>query len=300
MAIIQSSLDFCASMQFSIDAKVLSESLSFVGKVVSSRPTHPVLACVLVESGANGIQLTGFDLSTALVRFVECELFDGGKVAIPYQLVNNVVSKLSGQITVAAIYDDEKASTTITIKSDNGEYTFQGMIAEDYPQLPECTGDSLELPTDLLAKGLDATIPFASIDDTKAILTGVRIACKDNQLELASTDGHRLGVASFKLEQSVQDFAVTLPSKSLMALSKLEGDTVYLSVNEVNARFEVGETTLICRLLDGHYPQYRQLIPNQFSRKVTVTKRQLLTALDRLQVLTDQKSSLASIKFLFY
>jgi DNA polymerase-3 subunit beta len=284
-------------MQFSIDAKVLSESLSFVGKAVPSRPSHPVLACVLVESGSNGIQLTGFDLSTALVRFVECDLFTGGKVAIPYQIVNNVVSKLSGQITVAAIYDDEKASTTITIKSDNGEYSFSGMSAEDYPQLPECTGDKLELPSDLLSQGLDLTIPFASIDDTKQVLTGVRIICKDNQLEFASTDGHRLAVASFKLEQSVQDFAVTLHGKSLTALSKLDGETVFLSVNEVNARFQVGETTLICRLLDGNYPQYQQLMPRQFSRKVTVTKRHLLSALDRLQFLTDQKSSLAFIKF---
>jgi len=285
-------------MRFSIDAKVLSNALGFVGRAVSPRPTHPVLGCVLVDLCEDGVlSLTGFDLSTGLVKKIEINNYDSiGKAAIPYKLLNEIVSKLSGDLIVSAIYDKDQDSTTIKVESESGEYSFAAMDASDYPQFMECTGSPLELPSDILTQGLERTAPFASSDETKQILTGVHITCADGQLEIATTNGHVLAVMKFELENKITDFEITVPGKSVGALSKMDGDLVSITVDDAAARFECGDSTLVCRLLDGAYPQYNQLIPVRFSGQVSTGKRQLLSALDRLSVLADQKSSLVALE----
>lgn len=284
-------------MQFFIDAKVLSNALGFVGRAINARPSYPVLACVLVEPFEDGfLTLTGFDLSTGLVKKIDADVESSGKVAIPHKLFSDIVSKLSGELIVSAIYDEEQNSTTVKVKSESGEYSFAAMDAEDFPGLTECIGSPLELPADILAQGLERTIPFASIDETKQVLTGVRLSCADNSLEFAATNGHVLGKVKFSLENDVSDFAVTLPSKSVGALSKMEGDLVKVTVDHIAARFECGDSTLVCRLLEGSYPQYNQLIPVKFAGTANASKRQLLGALDRLNVLADQKSQLVSLE----
>jgi DNA polymerase-3 subunit beta len=169
------------------------------------------------------------------------------------------------------------------------------MDASEYPELPSCTNEPLQLPSDVLAQGLACTVQFASTEETKQVLTGVHITLKGNDVEFASTDGHRLAVVRFKVTETLEPFTITLPSKALASLSKIEGDTVELSVSETNAQFKCGDAILICRSLDGAYPNYPQLIPNQFSRTATVEKRALAGALDRLSVLADPKNSVVYI-----
>jgi len=282
-------------MKFSVDAKVLAGALAFVGRAISPRPSHPVLACVVIRTISSGLSLSGFDLSTGLIKYIDSETIAEGSVAVPFKLFNDIVSKLSGGVVASVILEEETGSTRMTLVAESGQYTLSCMDVSYYPEMPECTGDSFSIPTATLSDGLDHVIPFASTDDTKQVLTGVHIVCKDSEIEFASTDGHRLAVFSAKLEEPLEGFALTIPSKSLTAIAKMGGDSINIAIGESIVKFHCDDSIMICRVLDGKYPAYKQLIPTQYAGEVFINPRQMLSALDRLGLFTDGKNNIVTL-----
>jgi DNA polymerase-3 subunit beta len=136
-----------------------------------------------------------------------------------------------------------------------------------------------------------------SQDETKRILTGVHFVSTDESLEFAATDGHRLSVLKASVDDGA-DFEVTIPSKALHTLEKLIGNQdipITFKADNANAVFNLANGTLITRLLDGTFPRYHQLIPTTLERKITVERRLLISALERIAVLADQKNNIVKI-----
>ena len=286
----------------------LSTNLSLISRAVPSRPTHPVLGNVLflADTQTQKVSLTAFDLSLGIRTSFGAEVEEGGTLTLPAKLLNDIVSRLpEGEISLVSEGDDmdgENALTTLT--SASGRFRVRGMGAEEFPELPVVEdGEALMLPVSVLSEGLGGALFAASTDETKQVLTGVHLTRSQDSLEFAATDGHRLAVVQTPLENSEDsiensEFKITIPARALRELERMlagrkSTDLVALRFDRASVVFEVGDQRLTSRKLDGAYPVYQQLIPLQFSRVVTVERKRLLSSLELVAVLADQKNNIA-------
>jgi DNA polymerase-3 subunit beta len=305
-------------MKFVCSQSDLNAHLSLVSRAVPSRPTHPILGNVLfiAEQDKGQVSLTAFDLSLGLRTCFSAQVIQGGSLTLPAKLLNDIVSRLpEGEITLTALEsDDEEEHTQATVESTSGRFQLRGMKATDFPELPVITeGETLSLPVATLKEGLKGCLFAASTDESKQVLTGVHFAGLKDSLEFAATDGHRLAVVqtstqnqdedretSAETSENLEGFAITVPAVALRELERMlalrqDNDSVTLHVDEGQVIFELGDQRLTSRKLEGAYPAYLQLIPPQFSRSVTLERKRLLSSLERVALLTDQKNNL--VKF---
>ncbi|NJO41082.1 MAG: DNA polymerase III subunit beta [Cyanobacteria bacterium RU_5_0] len=292
----------------------LNTHLSLVNRAIPSRPSHPVLANVLlvVDADTQQVSLTGFDLSLGVQTSFAAQVEQGGTLTLPARLLSDIVSRLpSGEIVLG----EEEGETLVTLTCASGRYQVRGMGATEYPELPTIEdGDVVYLPVEALTEGLRGSLFSTSSDETKPVLTGVHITVEADSLEFAATDGHRLAVVQTILESidpqdkkqdkksansSIQ-FDVTVPAKALRELERMlqintTGEAIAVRFDRGQLIFEWANQRLTSRLLEGQYPNYRQLIPRQFSRQLTVDRRFFTSALERIAVLADQKNSIVKM-----
>jgi DNA polymerase III subunit beta len=286
----------------------LNTHLSLVSRAVPSRPSHPVLANVLLNADEDiqQVSLTGFDLSLGVQTSFKVSVEEGGVLTLPAKLLGDIVSRLpDGEITLDGGTDE----TLVTITCAAGRYQVRGMGAEEYPELPTLAdGDVAYLPVEALLEGLRGSLFSTSSDETKQVLTGVHIAVDADGMEFAATDGHRLAVVETtsvdgekngKVKDSAK-FDVTVPGKALRELERMiqinaSAEPIAVTFDQGQLIVEWANQRLTSRLLEGQYPNYRQLIPKQFSRQMTCDRRLLTSALERIAVLADQKNSIVKM-----
>ena len=286
----------------------LRSHLSLVSRAVPSRPTHPVLGNVLLRADPEQgrVRLIAFDLSLGIQTSFAAQVSTGGEVTLPAKIINEIVSRLSeGEITL--VYEPEgndSEGALITLTSTSGRYQLRGMEAEEFPELPVIEeGTTLMLPVEVLGEGLRGALFAASADETKQILTGVHLCTTTDSLEFAATDGHRLAVVETNLEtdnQPGEEVAVTIPARGLRELERMlaghQGEElVKLWFDESQVVFELGEQRLTSRRLEGAYPAYGQLIPQEFQRQMSLERKRLLSGLELVAVLADANNSV--VKF---
>ena len=286
----------------------LNTHLSLVSRVVPSRPSHPVLANVLLvaDEELQQVRLTGFDLSLGVQTSFGAKVEVGGTLTLPAKLLGDIISRLpDGEVTL----DNSGDEAIVSLTSASGRYQVRGMSAEEYPALPTLDdGEVAHLSADALIEGLRGSLFSTSGDESKQVLTGVHITAEADGLEFAATDGHRLAVVQSidsptegEADQSeALKFDVTVPAKALRELERM------IQLNPANAAiavqfdqgqliFEWANQRLTSRLLEGQYPNYRQLIPRQFSRQMTLDRRLFSTSLERIAVIADQRNSIVKL-----
>ncbi|MCT0218796.1 DNA polymerase III subunit beta [Synechococcus sp. CS-1329] len=284
----------------------LSASLQLVSRAVASRPTHPVLANVLLtaDAGTGRLSLTGFDLSLGIQTNLPASVESSGTITLPSRLFGEIVSRLSSDSPISLSCEEGQEQVELTSRS--GSYQMRGLSAEDFPDLPLVqTGTPLRLQPEALVKGLRATLFASSGDEAKQLLTGVHLGLADQHLECAATDGHRLSVLRLEkafsgAEEGSEPFAVTVPARSLRELERLlsacsSDDPVSLYCDRGQVVFLWADQVLTSRSLDGTYPNYRQLIPERFSRTLELDRRGFVQALERVAVLADQHNNVVKL-----
>jgi DNA polymerase-3 subunit beta len=288
----------------------LSASLQLVSRAVASRPTHPVLANVLLtaDAGTGRLSLTGFDLSLGIQTSLAAAVETSGAITLPAKMFGEIVSRLSADSPITLSSDE--GSEQVDLTSSSGTYQMRGMPADDFPDLPLVqSGEPIRLDPQVLVKGLRATLFASSSDEAKQILTGVHLGLDGQGLECAATDGHRLAVLKLNHalpEQGLPEGAagtavdVTVPARSLRELERLlsarqSSEPVSLFCDRGQVVFLWSDQVLTSRSLDGTYPNYRQLIPDSFSRQLQVDRRALIAALERVAVLADQHNNVVKI-----
>jgi DNA polymerase-3 subunit beta len=286
----------------------LSSSLQLVSRAVASRPTHPVLANVLLtaDAGTGRLSLTGFDLNLGIQTSLSASVEASGAITLPARLLGEIVSRLSADspITLASPEGTEQVELT----SLSGSYQMRGMPAEDFPDLPLVqSGQPIRLEAEALVKGLRATLFASSGDEAKQLLTGVHLRLDAEGLECAATDGHRLavlrlahGAQASEADGEREPFAVTVPARSLRELERLlsgrqSEEPLALFCDRGQVVFLWADQVLTSRSLDGTYPNYRQLIPESFSRTIQVDRRALIAGLERVAVLADQHNNVVKL-----
>ncbi|MFM9072070.1 MAG: DNA polymerase III subunit beta [Cyanobium sp.] len=287
----------------------LSASLQLVSRAVATRPTHPVLANVLLTADAatNRLSLTGFDLHLGIQTTLPASVDTSGAVTLPARLFGDIISRLSADSPITLSCEEGQEQVDLT--SLSGTYQMRGMSADDFPDLPLLqTGTPIQLDPNALVQGLRATLFASSSDESKQLLTGVHLNLDGQGLECAATDGHRLAV--LRLPHLQQDgatddtagepFSVTVPARSLRELERLltgrpSGDPLSLFCDRGQVVLLWSDQVLTTRSLEGSYPNYRQLIPASFSRSITLERRAFTASLERVAVLADQHNNVVKM-----
>ena len=290
----------------------LNASLQLVSRAVAGRPTHPVLANVLLtaDAGTGRLSLTGFDLSLGIQTTLPAAVERSGAITLPARLFSDIVSRLSSDSPVTL--DCPTGEEQVELTSLSGSYQMRGMPAEDFPDLPLVqSGVPIRLDADALVRGLRATLFASSADESKQLLTGVHLRLDANGLECAATDGHRLAVLrlSHQLAEEApkefpvldgEPFAVTVPARSLRELERLlsgrpSAEPLSLFCERGQVVVLWADQVLTSRSLDGTYPGYQQLIPEAFNRRISLDRRAFVASLERVAVLADQHNNVVKI-----
>jgi DNA polymerase-3 subunit beta len=267
---------------------VLAEALSTAGRAVATRGALPVLSGVRMELAGDQLTLTGSDLElTVSVRITVSGLADGVSV-IPSRLLNDIVRALEpGAVELETTEDAAR------IASGRSEFSLKPLPAEEFPRVPAVEGDEVRFDADALVGALRQVLPAASTDDNRPILTGVLLAAEGEGLRLVATDSYRLAVVDLPgVSVLSSGKSVLVPSRALAELSKALGDggEITLRLGERDASFAsadagAGGIVLTTRLIEGEYPNYQGLIPQNQPNRLAVNRDALIEALRRVKLL---------------
>ena len=291
----------------------LNIAIQLVNKAVASRPTHPILSNILftADEVTNKISLTGFDLNLGIQTSFDANVDKSGAITIPSKILSEIVSKLPSESPVTLKVEED--SENILLKSDRGSFNLKGIASDDYPKLPFVeSGTSLDINPASFLQALKLTMFSSSNDESKQLLTGVNFKFKNQSLESAATDGHRLAVVltaegeNFSKSEIINNLnndddylSVTIPTRSLREIEKLvaskEKDTIKLFYDKGQVVFISSNQIITTRTLEGSYPNYSQLIPDSFSKIFKFERNSLINSLERIAVLADQQSSVVKI-----
>lgn len=292
-------------MRFTVSIKKFSQALGVVARVANSRASLPILSNVLIKAEKNRVYVSATNLNIASQIFIGSKVEKDGAVTIPARLLQEYISALDGD-TVDIEVKDNKTN----ISTDLHKTVINGVDASEFPEMPEISNESSwEIPSTLLKKYFSATIVCASTDDTKPILNSVYVFSEKNQTVFAATDGYRLAEQKAN-NKSPQPIKLIIPSNSVAELIRVLPDDetdVIIKTNEQLAEFNFGDTKIITRLIDGSFPDYKNLIPKDFVNSAKLGRQELANttklaglfardASGSINITTDEKNQTLGIK----
>ena len=273
-------------MKFRCEQDLLAEAFGTATRAVASRGVSmPVLSGVKAELAGDRLTLSGSDLDLTIQVSIPVNGQTDGVAVLP-RLAADIVRVLEpGAVEVVAEGDEAR------IASGRSQFSVRLHSADDFPRLPELPADEVTLDAAALAESLRQVVRAASHDDARPILTGVLMAAEGDGLRLVATDSYRLAVRDLRGTSVLREGqTVLVPSRALGELQRLlsGAGSVTLRLAERDATFVVGDTRLTTRLIEGEFPNYRQLIPSSHPNKLTIGREPLLDALRRVKLLAKE------------
>lgn len=264
-------------MKIQITQNNLYKALTLLSRVASTKSPLPILSNILLNVKKGVLEISATNLEVAITHTARGKIEKEGQVTVPARLFTDFISQLPKNETVELTFEKNK----LFIKSGSYSSHIQGTIADDYPALPTLsTKDTIIVNTKTLQQTLTRTMLAASHDDSRPVLGGVLFHTIDKQLFIAATDGYRLAESIVGVEADIKNSIV--PVSTLQDVLKILQDT---SEESVKLQFEDGQfglscddTTLVSRLIEGQYPEYKQLIPDSSEISATISREDLLTA----------------------
>src|SRR5678809_1019794 len=284
-------------MKFSATKEKILEGLQQVQNVVSTRTTLPILSNVLLQAKEGTVNLTTTDLDVGVRGGFEANVDKAGATTLPARRLFTIIRELpSSEISVEI--DGKNAAS---IRSGQSFFKILGLPEEEFPPLPKF--DSAKVDTIRqkdLRDGLRKTSYAISTDETRYVLNGVLFSFKDNKLTLVATDGRRLAMLDIDLEfPRSHEADIIVPTKAVTVLQRLltdDGD-VRVSVGGSQIAFDLNNSLLVSKLIEGNYPNYRQVIPGEMKERVTLERETFLNSLRRVSLLASDKSNSIKLNF---
>lgn len=289
-------------MNLTISKDQLINGLQAVQNIVSTRTTLPILSNVLLRAEGDRLEFTATDLDVTITSAVEAKVKKAGSSTVPVKKLFGIVRELTNADIELQV--DEK--NVCTIQSGASFYKINGLSADEFPPPPKFGDDKkVTLPQETV-KGMMKKTSFAiSSDESRYVLNGIFISLKDHKMTMVATDGRRLALADEEVdvsEKSQGEFIV--PSKAVNELNRLLLDKGEIEVRYADnqAAFslkdEKGNTILIIsKLIEGNYPNYRQVIPAETKERVSLVREEFLHALRRAEIMTSEKSNSVKLNF---
>lgn len=289
-------------MKLTISKEQMIQGLQAVQNIVSTRTTLPVLSNVLLRGEGSRLDLTATDLDVTITSAVEASVERAGAVTLPAKKLFGIVRELPSPQIELEIDDKNHCQ----ILSGSAYYKMNGLAAEEFPAMPKFTESrSITLPQDKLKVLLRRTSFAISTDESRFVLNGIFFSVKDHKVTLVATDGRRLALAEEETEAPANSHGECIvPSKAITELNRLltTQGSIDIKFMDNQAAFllhgEKGYTTqIITKLIDGNYPNYRQVIPTETKERIQLVREELLQALRRAEIMTSEKSNSVKLHF---
>ncbi len=284
-------------MKFRIAKEAFLDGLQQVQHVVSSRTTLPILSNVLIEASDEGLRLTTTDLDVGVSGVTTAEVSKPGATTLPVKRLVNIIRELpSAEIEVSV-----DGKNVASIKSGPSFFKIIGLPDGEFPPLADFEdAKEYKIPQTIFRNGLKKTSYAISTDETRYVLNGIFASFKEGKLTLVATDGRRLAMVDHELEfPSSHEVDFIVPTKAVQELQRhlsTEGEmTLKLSDNQVC--FEIGSSIIVSKLIEGNYPNYRQVIPGDSKERLTLSREQLLETTRRVSLLSSEKSNSVKLTF---
>ncbi len=285
-------------MKFIVSSATLFSRLQTVGRVINSKNTLPILDCFLFEINNQTLTITASDSETTLITSLDIiESESDIRFCINAKTIQDSMKEIADQ---PLAFDINPENMEITATYKNGRFNIVGQSATDYPQV-NITQDgmnTLSMSAESLLNGINRCLFATADDDLRPVMNGVYFDIQNDGLTFVSTDGHKLVRNKNYTIKNEQPSAFILPKKPTTILKNLlpkEAGDVTLNFNERNAIVTMEKSKLICRLIEGRYPNYNSVIPQNNPYKVTVDRLTLLSALKRVLIFSNQSSALIKL-----
>jgi DNA polymerase III subunit beta len=285
-------------MKFIVSSSVLLKNLQNISGVLNSSNTLPILDNFLFEINKNRLQISGSDLETTMSTSLELDKADkGGSVAIPAKLLLDILKSLPDH---PITFNINSETFGIEISSDYGKYKLSGQNGNEFPKNPKIDGASkLSIPAHVINRAIGKTIFATGNDELRPVMSGVFFQLSEEALTFVATDAHKLVRYKRTDAKAPKTSSFILPKKPLNLLKNtlaLLVSDVEIEYNETNASFTFDNTNLICRLIEGKYPNYEAVIPKSNPNKLTVDRSSLLSSIKRVSIFSNKTTHQVRLK----
>ncbi len=286
-------------MKFVVSSTELLSHLSVVSRVISTKNTLPILDNFLFNLQGNNLEITASDLETTLTTRIALEnVTDEGQVAIPFRILVDTLKEFPEQ---PLTFDIDADTLAIKASSDTGEFNIVGQPAEDFPAKAEVKEEkkvSMNVPANALLSGITKTIFATAEDEMRPVMNGILFELNDEALTFVASDAHKLVRYKRFDVKSEQESSFILPKKPAALLKNVlvkETSDVVVDFDDKNAQFTLENYTMVCRLVEGAYPNYNSVLPDNNPNQMTIDRVDFYNSLRRVAPFTNQASNLVKL-----
>jgi len=263
-------------MRFKAKKSILVNAIQTVQNVITAKASLPILSHILIETQTGEIRLTATDLDIGISCVVPVDIIEAGAITVPAKRFSDIVKEFpSEDLAVCA-----KKNNLVVIDSNDCQFKIMGLSKDEFPKLPEFKDKKVVKIEQAVLKQLLILTSFAvSFDESRYVLNGILFKINKNTITLVSTDGKRLAIAERKLSADVEvDLNVIVPLKTVHELNRNLKDSGGLSLilGDNQLLFDLGEVVIISRLIEGEFPDYKQVVPQPSDNKMKVDRNQFL------------------------
>ena len=286
-------------MKFIVSSTALSSHLQAISRVINTKNALPILDCFLFELQDGTLSVTVSDSETTMITTLEVNESDAdGRFAVPAKTLLDALKEIPEQ---PLSFDVNLDNLEITVQYQNGKYSLMGQNADEFPQAAQLSSDAVhvDIDADVLLRGINRSVFATADDELRPVMNGIYFDITQEDITLVASDGHKLVRCKTFAAHGNERAAFILPKKPANLLKNLlskEQGTVTLEFDERNAVFTLEEYRMVCRLIEGRYPNYNSVIPQSNPYKVIVDRMQLIGALRRVSIFSSQASSLIKLR----
>ena len=284
-------------MKLTCDRSALVDKLAILARGVSTRSALPVLSGVLLQASEGRLDLFSTDMELSIKASLATAIEREGEIVVPARLFTDVVRNLPGEQVVI-----EAGEAAVKVTAGRAEFSLNAWSASDFPQTSTFdTSEAFTIGREPFVETLTKAGRAASRDETRPILTGVLMTILGDTLKMVATDSYRLAVKETKLEKALEtEVQAIVPVRALGEVARLAaamgGGDIDVAIGENQALFKLGDPTgdvwIASRLIDGQFPNYKQLLPDAFDHEVTVAKDAFMAAARRVSLLAQKNAPL--------
>ena len=276
-------------MRFTCEKSMLVSGLNIAGRTVAQKSSLSVIEGILCRAGM-GLSLTGYNMETAITYDIDAEVTDPGDCILPAKLFGDIIRRLpEGPVTVVV---DE--AYKVSIRAGYASFTISAESAEDYPELPDVNdGRPIHIPQSRLKELISGTIFAVSENQGRPIHTGVKFEVTNDSITTVAVDGFRLARRTFHPEESTQrELSFVVPAAGLKEVEKIVTDSdedASFTLGPKHILFQMGSATLVCRLLEGEFLDWRKVVPTNCPIKLVAHVSDLMSSVERVGLIVSEK-----------
>jgi DNA polymerase-3 subunit beta len=287
-------------MKFVVSSTELLGHLQAISRVISSKNTLPILDNFLFNLSGNDLEITASDLESTLITRMKLENADGdGTIAIPARILLETLKEFPVQPLAFDINPDTMA---VVITSENGKFNVVGQNGIDFPALPAIKKDkkfSFEINAGVLLSGINKTLFATADDELRPVMGGIFVEASTDRITFVASDAHKLVRYQRADAKADDNSSFILPKKPASLLKNIlpkEEGVVTVEFDDKNAFFNLTDHKVVCRLVEGNYPNYNSVIPKNNPRKITIDRVEFYNTLKRVSVFSNQASNLVKMQ----